>query len=240
MQGESLLVIIAVGVIAGWLAGQFVRGTGYGLINDLVIGVIGAFIGGWLLPQLNIHLGGALSPQSSTPRSARCCSSWSFASFAAAAAGAAVGAGAGKRDAQGRAPRPRRRQQTARPWALRGIALAEPTRDWTTAPLLARSAARRDERQSRQRGKRLRSGSLHDRRAMVFDRALADAEVGRDVLARLDRRAPAPSPRAVAASDPRDGSPPIRAIPATCLNLATVRGPARCRRSVLRGRSAFR
>ena len=60
MQGESLLVIIVVGVIAGWLAGQLVRGTGYGLINDLVIGVIGAFIGGWLLPQLNIHLGAGM------------------------------------------------------------------------------------------------------------------------------------------------------------------------------------
>ena len=56
MQGESLLVIIAVGVIAGWLAGQLVRGTGYGLINDLVIGVIGAFIGGWLLPRLDVPL----------------------------------------------------------------------------------------------------------------------------------------------------------------------------------------
>jgi uncharacterized membrane protein YeaQ/YmgE (transglycosylase-associated protein family) len=60
MQGESLLVIIVVGVIAGWLAGQLVRGTGYGLINDLVIGVIGAFIGGWLLPELNIHLGAGI------------------------------------------------------------------------------------------------------------------------------------------------------------------------------------
>ena len=42
------------------VAGQLVRGTGYGLINDLVIGVIGAFIGGWLLPQLNIHLGAGM------------------------------------------------------------------------------------------------------------------------------------------------------------------------------------
>ena len=56
MQSESLIVILAVGVIAGWLAGQLVRGTGYGLINDLVIGVIGAFIGGWLLPRLGIPL----------------------------------------------------------------------------------------------------------------------------------------------------------------------------------------
>ena len=51
MQSESLIVILAVGLIAGWLAGQIVQGTGYGLINDLVIGVIGAFIGGWLLPR---------------------------------------------------------------------------------------------------------------------------------------------------------------------------------------------
>jgi uncharacterized membrane protein YeaQ/YmgE (transglycosylase-associated protein family) len=60
MSSESLIVILAVGVIAGWLAGQIVRGTGYGLINDLIIGVIGAFIGGWLLPQLGIHLGAGI------------------------------------------------------------------------------------------------------------------------------------------------------------------------------------
>jgi uncharacterized membrane protein YeaQ/YmgE (transglycosylase-associated protein family) len=57
LSGESLLVIILVGILAGWLAGQIVRGTGFGLIADLVIGVIGAFIGNWLLPQLGIHLG---------------------------------------------------------------------------------------------------------------------------------------------------------------------------------------
>ena len=60
MQGESLLVIVVVGVIAGWLAGQLVQGSGYGLIHDLIIGVVGAFIGGWLLPQLNIHLGAGM------------------------------------------------------------------------------------------------------------------------------------------------------------------------------------
>jgi uncharacterized membrane protein YeaQ/YmgE (transglycosylase-associated protein family) len=37
-----------------------VRGTGFGLIGDLVIGVIGAFIGTWLLPQLNIHIGSGM------------------------------------------------------------------------------------------------------------------------------------------------------------------------------------
>src|SRR5579863_3760348 len=60
MTAEGLIIIVIVGVIAGWLAGQIVRGTGYGLINDLVIGVIGAFIGGWLLPRLGIYLGSGI------------------------------------------------------------------------------------------------------------------------------------------------------------------------------------
>ncbi len=57
LSNESLLVIIVVGIVAGWLAGQIVRGGGFGLIGDLIVGVVGAFIGDWLLPQLNIHLG---------------------------------------------------------------------------------------------------------------------------------------------------------------------------------------
>jgi uncharacterized membrane protein YeaQ/YmgE (transglycosylase-associated protein family) len=60
MSGESLLIILLVGIIAGWLAGQIMRGTGFGLVGDLVIGIIGAFIGGWLLPRLGIHLGAGM------------------------------------------------------------------------------------------------------------------------------------------------------------------------------------
>jgi uncharacterized membrane protein YeaQ/YmgE (transglycosylase-associated protein family) len=60
MSGDSLLIVLLVGIIAGWLAGQIMRGTGFGLIGDLIIGVIGAFIGSWLLPQLGIHLGAGL------------------------------------------------------------------------------------------------------------------------------------------------------------------------------------
>ena len=60
MSSESLLVILVVGLIAGWLAGQIMRGAGFGLIGDVVVGVIGAFVGGWLLPQLNIHLGSGM------------------------------------------------------------------------------------------------------------------------------------------------------------------------------------
>jgi uncharacterized membrane protein YeaQ/YmgE (transglycosylase-associated protein family) len=57
LSNESLIVIILVGVIAGWLAGQIMQGTGFGLIGDLIIGIVGAFIGDWLLPQLHLHLG---------------------------------------------------------------------------------------------------------------------------------------------------------------------------------------
>ncbi len=57
LSNESLLVIIIVGVVAGWLAGKLVRGTGFGIIGDLLVGVVGAFIGNALLPRLGIHMG---------------------------------------------------------------------------------------------------------------------------------------------------------------------------------------
>lgn len=60
MSGESLLVILVVGIVAGWLAGQIVQGTGFGLVGDLVIGIAGAFIGTWLMPQLNVHIGAGI------------------------------------------------------------------------------------------------------------------------------------------------------------------------------------
>lgn len=52
MAGENLLIILVVGLIAGWLAGQMVQGAGFGIVGELLMGVAGAFIGRWLLPQL--------------------------------------------------------------------------------------------------------------------------------------------------------------------------------------------
>jgi uncharacterized membrane protein YeaQ/YmgE (transglycosylase-associated protein family) len=57
LSNESLLVIIFVGIVAGWLAGQVMDSGGFGLIGDLIVGLLGAFIGDWLLPRLGIHLG---------------------------------------------------------------------------------------------------------------------------------------------------------------------------------------
>jgi uncharacterized membrane protein YeaQ/YmgE (transglycosylase-associated protein family) len=44
-------------LVAGWLAGKITRGSGYGLIGDLIVGLVGAFLGDWLLPRFGIHLG---------------------------------------------------------------------------------------------------------------------------------------------------------------------------------------
>ena len=44
--------------MAGWLAGKIVQGTGFGLVGDIVIGVVGALIAGWLLPRLGLFIGG--------------------------------------------------------------------------------------------------------------------------------------------------------------------------------------
>jgi uncharacterized membrane protein YeaQ/YmgE (transglycosylase-associated protein family) len=50
MSGESLLIILLVGLVAGWLAGPIVQGTGFGILGDLLMGIAGAFIGSWLVP----------------------------------------------------------------------------------------------------------------------------------------------------------------------------------------------
>ncbi len=49
---SSLIWWLVVGLIAGWLTGKVMRGKGYGIVGDIVIGIIGALIGGWLFGQL--------------------------------------------------------------------------------------------------------------------------------------------------------------------------------------------
>jgi uncharacterized membrane protein YeaQ/YmgE (transglycosylase-associated protein family) len=60
MQGTNLLYFLLIGLAAGWLAGKVMKGSGYGLIGDLVIGVVGAFLGGWIFGMLHIAAGGLL------------------------------------------------------------------------------------------------------------------------------------------------------------------------------------
>ena len=58
----NIIWFLVVGLIAGWLAGLFVKGGGFGLIGDLVIGVIGAFLGGFLFHALGVSFGGGILP----------------------------------------------------------------------------------------------------------------------------------------------------------------------------------
>jgi uncharacterized membrane protein YeaQ/YmgE (transglycosylase-associated protein family) len=54
----SLVWFAIIGIIAGWLAGQFMKGRGFGLVGNLVVGVLGAVIGGWLAGILGLGASG--------------------------------------------------------------------------------------------------------------------------------------------------------------------------------------
>ncbi|WP_439619743.1 GlsB/YeaQ/YmgE family stress response membrane protein [Hyphomonas sp.] len=56
MTLESLLIILIVGAIAGWLAGQIVKGYGFGLVGNIVVGIVGAALAGLLFPQLGFSI----------------------------------------------------------------------------------------------------------------------------------------------------------------------------------------
>ncbi|MER8808800.1 GlsB/YeaQ/YmgE family stress response membrane protein [Mesorhizobium australicum] len=60
MGVESLLVFILIGAIAGWLAGLIVSGFGFGLIGNIIVGIVGAFIAGWLFPRIGLSIGGGI------------------------------------------------------------------------------------------------------------------------------------------------------------------------------------
>jgi uncharacterized membrane protein YeaQ/YmgE (transglycosylase-associated protein family) len=62
LDSQSIVIIIVVGVVAGFLAGVIVRGYGLGLVGNLVVGVLGAFLAAWLLPKLGVSLSGVGSP----------------------------------------------------------------------------------------------------------------------------------------------------------------------------------
>ena len=57
---NTLIIWLLVGAIAGWLAGQVMRGGGFGLVGDIIVGIIGAFIAGELFPRLGVNLGGGV------------------------------------------------------------------------------------------------------------------------------------------------------------------------------------
>ena len=60
MALESLIIWLVIGAVAGWLAGQLMKGGGFGLVGDVIVGIVGAVVGGWLLPKIGISIGGGM------------------------------------------------------------------------------------------------------------------------------------------------------------------------------------
>ena len=54
MDIQSLIIWLVIGAVAGWLAGVVVTGFGLGLIGNIVVGIVGSFIAGWLLPKIGV------------------------------------------------------------------------------------------------------------------------------------------------------------------------------------------
>jgi uncharacterized membrane protein YeaQ/YmgE (transglycosylase-associated protein family) len=63
MPFESLLILLLIGAAAGYLASMLVRGYGFGTIGNIAVGITGAFVAGWLLPQLGLFTGSAIGGQ---------------------------------------------------------------------------------------------------------------------------------------------------------------------------------
>ena len=59
---EAQILWLAIGGLAGWLAGMVLKGSGYGRAGDIIIGIVGGFIGGWLAEILGLEVGDTIVP----------------------------------------------------------------------------------------------------------------------------------------------------------------------------------
>ena len=58
MDATELIIFLAIGAVAGWLAGVITKGGGFGLLGDIVIGILGAVVGGYVFGTLGIAITG--------------------------------------------------------------------------------------------------------------------------------------------------------------------------------------
>lgn len=61
MSGEYIVIWLIIGAAAGWLAGMIVKGGGFGLLGDIVVGIVGAFVGGALVTMLGVSIAPGLA-----------------------------------------------------------------------------------------------------------------------------------------------------------------------------------
>jgi len=60
MALQALIVTLFIGGIAGWLAGLIMKGRGFGVLGNIVVGVVGAFVGHWTLGRVGVAIGGGM------------------------------------------------------------------------------------------------------------------------------------------------------------------------------------
>ncbi len=58
MEFSSILAMLIIGAIAGWLSGKIMKGRGFGLLGNVIVGIVGAFLAGTLFPALGFAVGG--------------------------------------------------------------------------------------------------------------------------------------------------------------------------------------
>jgi len=60
MDITALLIWLALGAVAGFIAGQIMKGRGFGVLGNIIVGILGAFLGGFIFSQLGISAGGGM------------------------------------------------------------------------------------------------------------------------------------------------------------------------------------
>ncbi|MGE0884198.1 MAG: GlsB/YeaQ/YmgE family stress response membrane protein [Blastocatellales bacterium] len=60
MDITALIIFLAIGGVAGWVAGKLMRGGGFGLVGNIVVGIVGAFLGGWLFGMAGVSIAAGL------------------------------------------------------------------------------------------------------------------------------------------------------------------------------------
>jgi len=60
MTAETIIIILVIGAISGWLGSVLFKGSGLGLLGNIVVGILGSFVGSWLFRELKISIGGSV------------------------------------------------------------------------------------------------------------------------------------------------------------------------------------
>ncbi len=58
MEFNSVLAMVLIGAIAGWIAGKLMKGRGFGIFGNIIVGIVGAFLAGLIFPALGLTVGG--------------------------------------------------------------------------------------------------------------------------------------------------------------------------------------